>query len=136
MERIDFLKNVGQNLGFTDIEYVHSRAEDAGKDKKYREQFDYAVARAVANLSTLSEYCVPFVKVGGCFLSMKGPDASEEVEAAKVAVNKLGGEILNHKIYNLPDSDINHSVITIKKLRQTPPCYPRKAGKPSKEPLK
>lgn len=135
-KRIDFLRNVGETLGFSDIEYVHSRAEDAGKDKKYREQFDFTVARAVANLSTLSEYCLPFVKVGGYFLSMKGPDATEEIETAKTALNKLGGELMDYKIYNLPDSDINHSVICIKKLRQTPPAYPRKAGKPSKEPLK
>ena len=135
-KRIEFLKNVGQAIGFSDIEYIHSRAEDAGRDKKFREQFDFAVARAVANLSTLSEYCLPFVKVGGSFLSMKGPDASEEVQCAMSAINKLGGEVVEHKIYNLPDSDINHSVISIKKLRQTPSAYPRKAGKPSKEPLK
>jgi 16S rRNA (guanine527-N7)-methyltransferase len=79
---------------------------------------------------------LPFVKVGGSFISMKGPDVSEEVKEATGAINKLGGEILNSKVYNLPDSDINHSVITIKKIRQTPSTYPRKAGKPSKEPLK
>ncbi len=135
-KRIEFLKCVGESLELNDVEYIHSRAEDAGKDKKYREQFDYVVARAVANLSTLSEYCIPFAKVGGSFLSMKGPDASEEIESAKSAIYKLGGEVLEYRIYNLPDSDINHSVISVKKLRQTPAGYPRKAGKPSKEPLK
>jgi len=135
-KRIDFLKCLANTLGFNDIEFIHSRAEDGGRDKKLREQFDFAVARAVANLSTLSEYCLPFVKVDGMFLSMKGPDANEEVKAAENAVNKLGGQVVEHIVYNLPDSDINHSVITIKKLRQTPAIYPRKAGKPSKEPLK
>jgi len=118
-KRIDFLKCLANTLGFNDIEFIHSRAEDGGRDKKLREQFDFAVARAVANLSTLSEYCLPFVKVDGMFLSMKGPDANEEVKAAENAVNKLGGQVVEHIVYNLPDSDINHSVITIKKLRQT-----------------
>ena len=135
-KRIDFLKCVGDNLGFKDITYIHSRAEDGGKDKNLRETFDFAVARAVANLSTLSEYCMPFVKINGTFLSMKGPDAYAEIEAATTAVHKLGGEVSGHTVYNLPDSNINHSIISIKKLRQTPSCYPRKAGKPSKEPLK
>ena len=135
-ERIDFLKAVVQELGLEGVEFYHARAEDAGKDPAFREQFGVAVARAVANLSTLSEYCLPFVKPGGYFLSMKGPEVEEEIKAAQNALKKLGGEVERIKTVNLPETDIFHTIISVKKLRQTPPQYPRKAGKPAKEPLK
>lgn len=135
-KRIEFLKLIAAELGLEDITFIHSRAEDGGQDKNLREQYDFVVSRAVANLSTLSEYCLPFVKVGGYFLAMKGPDIREEVDSAKNAVSKLGGEVKKEITYTLPSTDINHTVISVKKLRQTPAIYPRKAGKPSKAPLK
>lgn len=135
-KRLIFLQEVTDKLNLKDVEIVHYRAEDGGRDKKLRENFDFCVSRAVANLSTLSEYCLPFVKQGGFFISMKGPDVKEELNDAKNAINKLGGEIISAENILLPDTDISHSVISIKKVRQTPTAYPRKAGKPSKEPLK
>ena len=135
-KRLVFLQEVKDKLGLKEVEIVHARAEDGGHNKNLREKFDFAVSRAVANLSTLSEYCIPFVKIGGCFVSMKGPDVTQELEEAKNAVTKLGGLVLKTEYINLPDTDINHSIITIKKERQTPTNFPRKAGKPSKEPLK
>ena len=135
-KRLTFLKEVCEKLELSDVELIHARAEDGGQNPKLREKFDFATARAVANLSVLSEYCLPFVKVGGSFISMKGPDAKTECAGAKGAIKKLGGEISGIKEVLLPDSDITHTVITVKKIRQTPPKYPRKAGKPTKEPLK
>ena len=118
------------------MECIHSRAEEGGKNKLYREKFDICVSRAVANLATLSEYCLPFVKVGGEFISLKGPDVEEELNASKNAVKILGGEITKVEVLNIPFTDINHSIVTIKKVRQTPPKYPRKAGTATKEPIK
>ena len=123
-------------LGLKDVVTVHSRAEDGAQNKDYREKFDFCVSRAVANLSTLCEYCLPFVKAGGMFVSMKGPDVKEELDLARSAIGTLGGQVEKVEIENLPDSDINHTIIKIKKVRPTPTKYPRKAGKPSKEPLK
>lgn len=135
-KRIGFLNEVVNQLGLKDVEMVHARAEDGAQNKSYREKFDFCVSRAVANLSTLSEYCLPFVKVGGMFVSMKGPDVTEELDNARSAIGTLGGQVIGVECENLPDSDINHTVIKIKKVRLTPTKYPRKAGKPSKEPLK
>lgn len=135
-KRILFLEDVTEKLSLTGIKTVHMRAEDGGRDKKLRENFDFSVSRAVANLSTLSEYCLPFVKTGGEFISMKGPDISEELCAAQNAIKILGGEVSGIKNMSLLNGEINHTVISIKKVRQTPSVYPRKAGKPSKEPLK
>ena len=134
-KRLTFLETVTNELGLTDVEFVHARAEDGGRDKKLREKFDFAVARAVANLSTLSEYCLPFVKQNGYFIAMKGPKAQQEIQDAKNALSRLGGEqdaVLEEKI---PGTDLEHVIVSVKKVRQTPPQYPRKAGKPSKEPL-
>ena len=114
---------------------LHLRAEDGGADKNLREKFDLCVSRAVADLSVLSEYCLPFVKVGGYFISMKGPDVSEEIERAKKAVKILGGSIEEVKKAAIPGTDIVHSLVIIKKAKPTPPKYPRKAGKAKKEPI-
>ncbi len=135
-KRINFLNEVVAELGLKDVETFHSRAEDGAQNKNYRESFDFCVSRAVANLSTLSEYCLPFVKISGMFVSMKGPDVKEELDNARSAIGTLGGQVLEVESENLPDSDINHTIIKIKKVRATPTKYPRKAGKPSKEPLK
>lgn len=133
-KRIGFLNTVINELHMDKITAVHSRAEDAGKSPKYREKFDAATARAVASLPVLLEYCMPLIKTGGIFIAMKGSSLSEADEAGK-ALNILGGAIEEVKEFTLPGSDIRRNIIVIRKLRQTPTKYPRKAGKPSKEPL-
>ncbi|QUH25150.1 16S rRNA (guanine(527)-N(7))-methyltransferase RsmG [Serpentinicella alkaliphila] len=135
-KRIGFLKEVGNQLGINDIEYVHGRAEDVGQNKNYREKFDFAVARAVAPLNILLEYCLPFVKVGGYFICQKGSKLIEEMEESRVALKVLGGEVLKQIEVPLPFSDISHNIVIIRKIKQTSTKYPRKAGKPSKEPIK
>lgn len=134
-KRIQFLDAVIQNLSLTGVETVHGRAEDYAKPGKLRECFDLAVSRAVSNLSTLSEYCLPFVKQGGYFISYKSEKISEEAEAAKNAITLLGGKIQKQIDFILPDSDIYRNFLLIEKVAATPKKYPRKAGLPSKEPL-
>lgn len=135
-KRVSFLDELVEKLELDDVSCIHSRAEDGGKNPAYREQFDYCVSRAVANLAVLSEYCLPFVKEGGCFISLKGPDVEEEVEEAKNAIGILGGEIIGITPVAIPMSDLHHSLVFIKKIGQTPKQYPRKAGKISKNPMK
>lgn len=134
-KRINFLKEVVSELGLSDVCCVHSRAEDGGQDLNYREKFDFCVSRAVANLAVLAEYCLPFIKVGGTFVSLKGPDAKDEVILAERAIDVLGGEIDVVEKVQIPFTDINHTLIMIKKVRQTPTKYPRKSGKISKSPI-
>lgn len=135
-KRVKFLDEVCNSLALKGIVSVHGRAEDFGINKKYREQFDVVTARAVANLSVLLEYCLPFVKIGGLFIAMKGPDAVEEIKESQKALDILGGEIDEVKSFNLPRNDNERCVIIIKKSRQTPTNYPRKSGKPTKQPIK
>ena len=134
-KRIQFLNAVIEKLELTGVETVHGRAEDFAKPDKLREKFDLCVSRAVANLSTLSEYCLPFVKQGGLFISYKSEKISEEMLAAKNAIFVLGGKVVDQVEFILPDSDIYRNLFVIKKERVTPKKYPRKAGLPSKEPL-
>lgn len=134
-KRINFLNAVIENLGLTDVETVHGRAEDFAKPGKLREKYDLCVSRAVANLTTLSEYCLPFVKVGGEFISYKSEKITEEMESAKKAISLLGGKFDRSKDFYLPDSDIYRNLVVIKKVKETPKKFPRKAGLPSKEPL-
>ncbi len=134
-KRIKFLNEVIKKLGLKNIYAFHGRAEDFAKDRQYREKFDVCVSRAVANLSTLSEYCIPFVKTGGYFVSYKGGDSDEEVVRSENAITLLGGEIENTDRFFLPDTDIGRTLIKIRKRKSTPNRYPRKAGIPSKEPL-
>lgn len=134
-KRINFLREVCTTLKLTNVSFVHGRAEDMGQSKLYREKFDCAVARAVAPLNVLAEYCLPFVKVGGYFVCQKGPQLEEEMQEARKAINVLGGEVVKQEIIKLPFSDISHRIVVIRKVRQTPTNYPRKAGKPSKEPI-
>ena len=134
-KRIKFLNEVIKKLGLKNIYAFHGRAEDFAKDRQYREKFDVCVSRAVANLSTLSEYCIPFVKTGGYFVSYKGGDSDEEVIRSENAITLLGGEIENTDRFFLPDTDMGRTLIKIRKKRSTPNRYPRKAGIPSKEPL-
>lgn len=135
-KRINFLNEVIQTLGLDEVETIHGRAEDYAKQKEYRERFDLCVSRAVANLSTLSEYCLPYVKVGGLFISYKSGEIEEEAKKADKAIYLLGGEKSKIEKFMLPDSDIERSFITVKKIKETPKKYPRKAGMPVKEPLK
>lgn len=135
-KRIIFLNEVIDNLKLSDIYTVHSRIEDFGKDKKYREKFDYVTARAVANLSVLSEYLIPITKVNGKCICMKGSEIEEEVDNSRNAINILGGKIEKIEKFYLPNTDISRNLVIINKIRNTPNKYPRKAGIPAKEPLK
>ncbi len=134
-KRINFLNEVVSALGLDGVETVHSRAEELGVNKSYRECYDVCVSRAVANLATLCELCMPFVKVGGLFVSLKGPKAEEELASAKRAIELMGGEFVSMQPYDLSDTDLNHNIVIIKKISHTPTKYPRKAPKPSREPL-
>lgn len=134
-KRIKFLNEVIDQLGLTDISTIHGRAEDYAKQAEYREQFDLCVSRAVANLSTLSEYCIPYVKVGGMFIPYKSGEIDEEVAQAKKAVHLLGGKLENVVKFQLPESEISRSFVKIKKINNTTKKYPRKSGLPAKEPL-
>ena len=135
-KRLIFLQEVVDKLKLKNIEIVHARAEEFGQNKKYREKFDISTSRAVANLSTLSEYLIPLVKLGGKVISMKAAEAQDEINEAKKAIEILGGKIEKIEEFNLPQSDIGRTIITIKKERQSPNKYPRKPGTPSKEPIK
>lgn len=134
-KRIQFLNEVIEQLGLSGVETVHGRAEDFAKPGKLRESFDLCVSRAVANLSTLSEYCLPFVKVGGQFISYKSEKVTEEAAAAGNAIKLLGGSINGQIEFKLPNSDIYRNLFIIDKAKETPKKFPRKAGLPGKEPL-
>ena len=134
-KRIKFLDEVIYQLGLTDIDTIHGRAEDFAKPDKLREKYDICVSRAVANLSTLSEYCLPFVKLDGCFVSYKSEKLSEELENAKKAIFVLGGKFDNQIDFSLADGDIYRNLVFIKKVQKTPKQYPRKAGTASKSPI-
>lgn len=134
-KRINFLNEVINKLDLKNIETIHTRAEELGKNKKYREKFDIATSRAVANMSTLSEYLIPFVKVEGRCICMKSSDIDTELENAKKAINILGCEIESKDKFNLPNSDLGRSVIILRKVKNTPSKFPRKAGTPAKEPI-
>ncbi len=135
-KRLRFLDEVIMECSLIDIETVHGRAEDMGRNPKYRENFDICVSRAVANLATLSEYCIPFVTKGGLFISYKAGDIEEELESSIKAINILGGEIEEVKKLYLPESDIKRTLIVIRKTKNTSKKYPRNPGMPSKEPIK
>ena len=135
-KRIKFLQEVVDALGLKNVTLIHARAEEAGRNKLYREMFDLVVSRAVANISTLSEYCLPLVKLNGYFISFKSGDIKEEISLSGNAIQKLGGSMEEPVYFSLPDTDISRSFIIIDKKKSTPKAYPRKAGTPSKEPLK
>ena len=134
-KRVNFLEETFTLLKLTDITAIHGRAEEFAKNKAYRESFDLCVSRAVSNLATLSEYCLPYVKPGGSFISYKSGTVQEEVEQAEKAVKILGGKIREVVYFRLPDSEIQRSLVVIEKVKATPGKYPRKAGTPLKEPL-
>lgn len=134
-KRITFLNEVINELGLVGVETVHMRAEDGGKNPTYRASFDTVVSRAVANMSVLSEWCIPFLKQGGYFLALKGPAAEEEYKEAKRAVSILGGECEGIDEAEIPYTDLHHKIIMVKKVRQTPMKYPRKPGIATKNPV-
>lgn len=132
-KRINFLTAVKEELELKDVECVHGRAEDFGKNKNFREKFDVAVSRAVANMKVLAEYCLPFVKVGGMFVALKADGAEEEVRSAELMIEELGGEIEEFITAPLPQSDIVRSLVVVRKTRNTPSKYPRRADKIKKQ---
>lgn len=134
-KRIKFLNEVIEKLGLKNISAYHGRAEDFGVNKLYRGSFDLCVSRAVANLSTLSEYCMPFVKIGGSFISYKSGKIEEELESSVKAIKLFGGKLNQVSSFTLPESDIDRTLVVIDKVKETPNAYPRTAGKPAKEPI-
>ena len=134
-KRMKFLNTVIEELGLESVQTLHGRAEDYARKTEYRESFDLCVSRAVANLSTLSEYCIPFVKKDGTFISYKGGDSDEEVKQAERAVDLLGGKVETIHKFTLPGTDMGRTLVEIEKIKNTPRRYPRKAGQPAKEPL-
>ena len=134
-KRINFLNEVIAKLDLKEIHTIHGRAEEYARKPEYREQFDLCVSRAVANLSVLSEYCIPYIRVGGIFIPYKSGDIDEEVAASRKAVDILGGQIDHVEKFQLPDTDIHRSFVFINKIKNTQKKYPRKAGTPAKEPL-
>ena len=134
-KRIKFLNEVIANVGLNDIEAIHGRAEDYARESAYRECYDLCVSRAVANLSTLSEYCLPYVKTGGYFISYKSGDIDDELKAASHALKLLGAKTVGVKRLVLPGTDIERSFVIIRKMAHTDKKYPRKAGLPSSKPL-
>lgn len=133
-KRLTFLDTVLNDIGL-DSELVHSRAEEGGKNKLYREKFDIAVSRAVARMNVLCEYCLPYVKVGGLFVAMKGPNADEELDGAENALKLLGGKVEKVHKFNLPCDEGERTIIVIKKVKPTPKQYPRISGKIKSQPL-
>ena len=135
-KRLNFLHTVIEDLGLKQVTTVHSRAEDAGSNSVHREQYDICVSRAVAHMAVLLEYCLPFIQVGGYFIAQKGPAIVEELKESAKALEQLGGEIVGVEEVKIPFSDLEHAIVIIKKIKSTPTKYPRKAGTPSKSPLK
>ena len=135
-KRVNFLNDVKEKIDLKNIEAIHSRAEEFGQNKIYREKYDIAVSRAVANLSVLSEYLLPTVKVGGKVICMKGSQVQDEINEAKYALKELGGVIKLTDEFCLPETDMKRNIIVIEKIKNTQKKYPRKSGTPSKQPLK
>lgn len=127
-KRLVFLNEVCSQLGI-DAELIHSRAEDGARDEKLRESFDFAVSRAVARMNVLSEYCLPYVKVGGAFCAMKGAQANEEFKESLNAINTLGGKLENKYFFELPENGGERAIAVVRKVRNTPQKYPRQSGK-------
>ena len=135
-KRIGFLNEVVEKLGLEEVETIHGRAEDFARDKQYREVYDLGVSRAVADLSVLSEYCLPYVKTGGSFIAYKSDTAEEEIKKSEPAIQVLGGKIETVLKFQLPETEIGRSFVRIDKIEATSNKYPRKAGVPLKKPLK
>ncbi|HBQ08245.1 MAG TPA: 16S rRNA (guanine(527)-N(7))-methyltransferase RsmG, partial [Lactobacillus sp.] len=134
-KRLNFLKDLISELGLTDVELVHGRAEDVGQNKLYRERFDIVTARAVARMSVLSEYCLPLVKKGGYFVALKGPKAEDELDDGKKALEVLGGKLIKDEELTLPASEEERTLVLVQKVKSTPKKYPRQAGTPRRKPI-
>ena len=134
-KRVKFLQLVVDELGLKDVEVIHARSEEAARNKKYREQFDLATARAVARLPIICEYCLPFVKQGGTFIALKGRQYEEEIQEAQKAFSVLGGKLVKSMPVKLPELEDKIAVVYIKKEKATPKVYPRKAGTPERNPI-
>ncbi|SCN26555.1 Ribosomal RNA small subunit methyltransferase G [Clostridium sp. N3C] len=134
-KRIIFLNEVIAKLGLEDITAVHSRAEDLARKNEHREKYDCVVSRAVANMAVLSEYCLPYAKVGGYFMALKGPAIEEEILNSKKAISTLGGEIEEILPVPIVDTDLKHNIVIVRKVKNTPKEYPRKAGAITKKPI-
>lgn len=135
-KRLKIIDELTAEAGIMNTQTVHARAEELARNKNHREKYDVCVSRAVANLTTLSEYCLPFIKVGGYLLAYKGPDADQEIKDAAKAISILGGKLEKVEKSGLESFGLDHRILFIKKVKNTPAKYPRKAGTPSKEPLK
>ena len=134
-KRLKIIDELCAEAGISNVETIHARAEELARNKQHREKYDLCVSRAVANMAVLAEYCLPFIKVGGCLMAYKGPEAAEEAEAAKNAIKLLGGNLAEIYDASLEKYDISHKIVVIKKVKNTVSKYPRKAGTPTKEPL-
>lgn len=135
-KRLKIIDKLSSEAGITNVTTIHARAEELARNKEHREKYDLCVSRAVANLATLSEYCLPFIKTGGWFMAYKGPDADEEIRVASKAIEVLGGRIEEVRDAKMEEYGISHRIVLIKKVRSTPKTYPRKAGTPSEKPIK
>ena len=134
-KRVKIINDLCSKLGIKNVKAIHGRAEELGRQNNLRESFDLCISRAVANMSTLSEYCLPFVKIGGTFIAYKGPNCREEIENAELAMEKLGGEVYGVFYNELEGFEFDHVLVYIDKINSTPKKFPRKAGTPAKEPL-
>lgn len=134
-KRLKIIDELCLDAGITNVQTVHARAEELARNKQHREKYDLCVSRAVANMAVLAEYCLPFIKVGGCLMAYKGPEAAEEAEAAEKAIKLLGGEIQEIYEAKLDQYGISHNILIVKKIKNTASKFPRKAGMPTKEPL-
>ncbi|AQM60855.1 16S rRNA (guanine(527)-N(7))-methyltransferase RsmG [Clostridium baratii] len=135
-KRINFLDLVVRELGLKNVTTIHSRAEDGARNKNLRESFDIATSRAVANMAVLSEFCLPYVKISGYFVALKGPAIEEELENSKKALSVLGGKLLRVDETIIEDTDLNHNIVVVEKIKECPKIYPRKAGTVTKKPIK
>ena len=135
-KRVNFLNLVVKELGLKNVKTIHSRAEDGARDSQLRENFDVAVSRAVANMTVLSEFCLPYVKVGGNFIALKGPSIDEELKDSKNAIGTLGGKLQNIIELEIENTDLKHNIVIINKVKECPKSFPRKAGMVTKKPLK
>lgn len=134
-KRINFLNTVVRELELKNVTTIHSRAEDGAKNKALREKFDIATSRAVANMSVLSEFCIPYVRLGGHFIALKGPSVTEELQNSKNALGTLGGKLITVKEVDIEGTDLKHNLVVVEKVKETPKAYPRKAGTVTKKPL-
>lgn len=135
-KRVNFLNTVVNDLGLTNVTTIHARAEDGARKVELREKFDVATSRAVANMAVLAEFCMPYVKIKGYFVALKGPSIGEELKNGKAAIKILGGELQGVIEVNIEDTDLRHNIVEIKKIKVCSKLYPRKAGSINKDPLK